>query len=64
MDRAKYQTTAPPEEKSGSDVQECDKFSTERKNYHRRGKMPSGRSGKGVVVSAKRSTFKRVRRRS
>jgi hypothetical protein len=63
MDRAKYQVTAPPDEKSGSDEMEHDKFSTERKNYRRHGKTPGGRSGKGTVVSAKRSTFKRARRR-
>ena len=57
--RAKYQTTAPPEEKPGMDAAEGDKHTVSRKNYRRKGKTPSGRSGKRAVHTSKRSTFKR-----
>jgi hypothetical protein len=59
MDRAKYQITAPPEEKKGADMQESDKYSTERKNFRKEGKTPGGRSGRGKVKTAKRSTYKK-----
>jgi len=59
MDRAKYQMTAPPEEKKGADAQEKDKYSTERKNFRKAGKTPNGRSGRGKIKTAKRSTHKK-----
>lgn len=59
MDRAKYQSTAPAVEHKDLDAEQGDKFSSQRKNYRKKGKVPGGRSGKGKVVSATRSTFKK-----
>jgi hypothetical protein len=53
MDRAKFSEVAPPRETAAADREDGE--SKHRKNFRKKGKTPSGRSGKAVVHTHRKS---------
>lgn len=60
MDRAKYGTTDPANNGEPVVAAEDKLERNGRKNYHRKGKRPTGRSGKGVVREHKSKHARRA----